>query len=216
LPTGAADASMAPMHRDIDLRVLELLAARLCHDLIGPLSAIANGIELLADDDGGFAREALALLEDSSRKAGHRLQFYRFAWGFAGGGLTGPPPHALAGDFFADGAVVCDYGAAVQALPLAEQKLACALLAVAGEGLPRGGRLVLDLGTAGLEIDAAGEGGGLSPETVAALALATLPAALTSRTVGAYFTGVLAASIGRRLAVENRDGGFRLSAAAPS
>jgi histidine phosphotransferase ChpT len=201
------------MSRPIDLRVLELLAARLCHDLIGPVSAIANGIELLTDDDGDFARDALALVEDSSRKAGRRLQFYRFAWGFGGGGLTGPPPHALAADFFEDNAIACDYGAAVQALPLAEQKLACAMLAVAGEGLPRGGRLALGLGAAGPVIDAGGDGGGLSPETAAALTLAATPAALTSRTVGAYVAGLLADGLGRRLVLEDRAGGFRLFAA---
>jgi len=37
--------------RLIDLRVLELLTARLCHDLIGPVAAIANGVELLGEDE---------------------------------------------------------------------------------------------------------------------------------------------------------------------
>ena len=44
------------MSRAIDLRVLELLAARLCHDLIGPVSAISNGVELLADEQPAALR----------------------------------------------------------------------------------------------------------------------------------------------------------------
>jgi histidine phosphotransferase ChpT len=202
------------MSRPIDLRVLELLAARLCHDLVGPLSAIANGVELMADD-GEFGRDALALVADSSRKGGHRLQFYRFAWGFSGGGLTGAAPHALAADFFGDTAIHCEYGAAVRDLPPEEQKLACAMLAAAGEGLPRGGRMTLSLASAGPQIAAVGEASGLSPEAAAALTLAASTAALTTRTVGAYLAGLLAEARGRRLVLEDVAGGFRLSAVMP-
>jgi histidine phosphotransferase ChpT len=201
------------MSRPIDLRVLELLAARLCHDLIGPVSAIANGVELLAEDNGDFGRDALALVAESSRRGGHRLQFYRFAWGFGGGALTGPPPHALAADFFSDTAIRCDYGTQVRQLPHAEQKLACAMLAVAGEGLPRGGRLTLSLAAVAPDIEAVGEGSGLSPEAAAALTLAAPPAALSTRTVGAYVAGLLAEARGRRLVLDEMAGGFRLSAA---
>src|SRR5215217_2222119 len=106
------------MTRLIDLHVLELLAARLCHDLIGPVAAIANGVELLAEDDPEFVRDAVTLVGDSARKANRRLQFYRFVYGFGGGSLTGPAPHQLAVEFFAETAIDCDYGAGVRALPL--------------------------------------------------------------------------------------------------
>jgi histidine phosphotransferase ChpT len=198
------------MTRLIDLRVLELLAARLCHDLIGPVAAIANGVELLAEDDPEFVRDAVALVGDSARKVNRRLQFYRFVYGFGGGMLTGPAPHLLAAEFFAESPIECDYGAGVRALPVDQQKLACAMLTVAGEGLPRGGRLALALGPAGPEVEAVGEAPGPSPEARAALALAAVPADLTSRTVGAYFAGLLAEAQGRRLTVAERPGGFRL------
>jgi histidine phosphotransferase ChpT len=201
------------MHRTIELRVTELLAARLCHDLISPISAVANGVELLADDDDGFAADALALVGDSSRKAGRRLQFYRFAYGFSGGGLAGPPPHALAAEFFADSAIDLDYGEAVRALPLDVQKLACAMLACAGDALPRGGRLALTAGAAGPEIDGAGEHGGFTPEAAAALALTAPAAGLTTRTVGAYFAALLADVLGCRVALAAATGGFRLTTA---
>ena len=84
----------------IDLRVLELLTARLCHDLIGPVAAIANGVELLGEDDPDFVRDAVALVGDSARKAITRLQLYRFAYGFSGGGLAGAAPHQLAAELF--------------------------------------------------------------------------------------------------------------------
>src|SRR5712691_4549011 len=136
------------MTRPIDLRVIELLSARLCHDLIGPVAAISNGAELLADEEPEFVRDAVALVGDSARKASRRLQFYRFAYGFSGGGLAGLMPYQLAAEFFEDTAIECDYRAAVRALPLEQQKLACLMLALAGEGLPRGGRLALSAGAA--------------------------------------------------------------------
>lgn len=201
------------MTHPIELRVLELLAARLCHDLIGPVAAIGNGVELLGEDDPDFVKDAVALVGDSARKANRRLQFYRFVYGFSGGGLTGPAPRQLAGGFFAETAIECDYGATAEALPLDQQKLACAMLALAGEGLPRGGRLALNVGATGLEVDATGDGIGLSPEARAALSLATAAADLTTRTVGAYFAGLLADALGRRLVVAEKPGGFRVSVA---
>jgi histidine phosphotransferase ChpT len=200
------------MSQPIDLRVLELLSARLCHDLISPISAIANGVELLGDEDAAFAADALALLADSSRRASRRLQFYRFAYGFSGGALTGPAPHALAAEFFADTAIALDYGAAVRDLQPDEQKLACAMLACAGEALPRGGRLALNLGAAGPEIDGAGPGGGFTSEAAAALTLAATAISLTTRTVGAYVAARLAERRGLRLLLAERPDGFHLSA----
>jgi histidine phosphotransferase ChpT len=201
------------MTRPIDLRVLELLAARLCHDLIGPVAAIGNGVELLADDEPDFVRDAVALVGESARKANARLQFYRFAYGFSGGGLTGPPPHQLAREFFAQTSVVCEYTDAARALPLEWQKLACNMIAIAGEALPRGGRLMLAAGPIGPELDAVGDGVGPSAPAQAALSLVTPLAELNSRSVGAYFTGVLAAALGCRLILDIRPGGFRLATA---
>ena len=201
------------MSRAIDLRVVELIAARLCHDLIGPVSAISNGVELLTDEEPDFVRDAAALVGDSAKKALRNLQFYRFAYAFSGGVLAGPAPHLLVAEFFAQTAIECDYRADARALPLDQQQLACAMLALAGEGLPRGGRLVLSAGAAGPQIDATGAGPGPSPEIRAALALAVPTAELTSRTVGGYFAGLLAEALGRRLLIADQPGGFRLSTA---
>jgi len=202
------------MTHSIDLRVIELMAARLCHDLIGPVSAIGNGIELLADEDPGFLREAVGLVGDSARIASRRLQFYRFSYGFSGAGVAGgSAPHRLVADFFAGGNIECVYSPEMQAAELPRQKLGCAMLSVAAEGLPRGGTLLLAPGNAGPEVAASGTGTGPSPEARAALALATPVAELTSRTVGAYFAGLLADRLGWRLGVEDRPGGFRLATA---
>jgi histidine phosphotransferase ChpT len=100
----------------VDMRVLELLTARLCHELSGPITAINNGVELLAEEDpdpglwpgASFIRDAVALVSQSARCAGSRLQFYRFAYGFGQGAMAGPPPHELAIGFFDASRIACD------------------------------------------------------------------------------------------------------------
>ncbi|MBV9583872.1 MAG: hypothetical protein JO213_03200 [Alphaproteobacteria bacterium] len=201
------------MNEAVDLRVLELLAARLCHELISPISAIGNGAELLADEEAEFIKDAVALVGESARKANRRLQFYRFAYGFTGGELAGLPPHGLASAFFEETPITCDYRERVRRLPLGWQKLACNMLAIGGDALPRGGKLVLDEQAGAPQLDATGEGSGPSADLQAALALATPVSELTSRTAGAYFTGLLAVRLGRQLVIERKPGGFRLIAA---
>ncbi len=207
----------------LDLRVLELLAARLCHELSGPISAINNGVELLADEpvpasggiDPEFVHDAIALVGDSANRAASRLQFYRFAYGFGHGGpMVDSPPDELATRFFAGTKIACDYGESIRALPLDWQRLACNLLLTGAEALSRGGNLVLAVGSAGLDVEATGELAALSPDRGAALLLATPIAALTSRTVQAYFTGLLAETLGCRLVRTEEFRRVRLSAVA--
>lgn len=197
----------------IDLRVAALLAARICHDLIGPIAAIGNGAELLVEDDAAFARDAALLVGDSARQASARLQFFRFAYGFGGGAPSGPAPHRLAAEFFAETGIDCDYRPELRAASPERQKLACAMLLAAGDALPRGGRLIAATGLVGIDIAASGPGTGPSEELRAALALAGSAAELTSRTVVGYHAALLAEALGLRLAVADCPGGFRLTAA---
>ncbi|HVH82641.1 MAG TPA: histidine phosphotransferase family protein [Stellaceae bacterium] len=191
----------------IDMRVAELLMARLCHDFAGPIAAIGNGAELLDDDDPGFVKQAAALIGDSAETAAKRLQFFRFVFGFNAGAMAGPAPHTLASEYLR-GAIACEYPETAKQLEVPLQRLACALLLVASEALPRGGKLTV---TAGPTITAAGEGTGPSAEARDALTLTAPVEALSSRTIGAYFAGLLARGLGRRVNVGVEPGGFRLS-----
>src|SRR6185437_6806303 len=79
----------------VEMRVVELLNSRLCHELVSPVGAINNGVELLGEEDPDFVRDAIQLIGQSARKASQRLQFYRFAYGTAvsaGSGGGGAPP----------------------------------------------------------------------------------------------------------------------------
>jgi histidine phosphotransferase ChpT len=197
---GDDQASLAPRRtvtNSVDTRVSALLCARLCHELIGPITAINNGTELLADEDLDFADDAVELIGVGARQAADRLQFYRFAYGFSGGAAIGIQPRDLAARLFGGSRITCEYSESAAVLPLEWQRLACNLLLVAADALPRGGRLVL--ATAILEIEAIGEATSLPPETLAALTLVASVDGLTSRTVQAYFAGVLARSLGCRL-----------------
>src|SRR5882757_5959155 len=120
------------MNVQTDLRVIELLSSRLCHDLVGPIAAVNNGAELLSDEDPDFIADAVALVGDSARKAIRRLQFYRFAYGF-GGGVAIAAPHALVAELFEETSVSCTYDESVRALPLEWQKLACNMAAITAE-----------------------------------------------------------------------------------
>lgn len=203
-----------PMTRSEELRLAELLAVRLCHELAGPVAAIGNGVELIVEEGPESAADAVALVADSARRAAGRLQFYRFAYG-AGPSSTivGGPPHTLAAGLFAGTRIALDYAPDARAQPIPWQKLACNLLLVGAEALGRGGRLALEAGPAGPEVEAAGDIAALSGEAVAALELSTPLGELTARTVHAYFTGFLARSLGWRIVLaEPAPGRLRLAA----
>src|SRR5690554_677879 len=59
-----------------------LLCSRVCHDIISPVGAINNGLELL--EEGGADEDAMNLIRTSARNASARLQFARIAFGAAG------------------------------------------------------------------------------------------------------------------------------------
>lgn len=78
------------MASGMDLKLLELVSARICHDLISPVSAIGNGVELVTEFDDSMQGEAIALIGDSARAASRLLQFYRAAVGSARGADGSP------------------------------------------------------------------------------------------------------------------------------
>jgi histidine phosphotransferase ChpT len=193
----------------VDFRVLELLCGRLCHDLISPVGAINNGIELLDEDDPDFVKEAMVLIGQSAKKAGQRLQFYRFAYGTAGTGASGAATidaRECAMALLDGGKVRCEWEAAVSKLALPWQRLACNLVLVAADVLPRGGKVAVKAlagGGPGLEVAAEGDSINLSDEQRAALAAEASASveALTTRDVHAFYTNRLAQHIGARISL---------------
>ncbi len=76
-----------------DLDLASLLASRLCHDVVGPVGAIQNGLELIAEDKS-MTEMAMALIQKSAAQASAKLQFARTAYGAAGGADVLDPAEA--------------------------------------------------------------------------------------------------------------------------
>ena len=141
-----------------------LLCSRLCHDLMSPVGALNNGIELLADEtDPDMQEKCLELLADSARATANKLKFFRLAFG-AGGGFgdeidTREAEAALEG-LFGDGKVELGWVVDEEKLPKGAIRLLLNLALLAGDALVRGGRL--DVGAErradGIEIAVRGEG----------------------------------------------------------
>lgn len=72
------------MSIQLDPRVLELIASRICHDLVSPVGAINNGVELMEDMGPEAGQEALNLVATSAQQASIRLKCFRLAYGAAG------------------------------------------------------------------------------------------------------------------------------------
>ncbi len=70
------------------LELAQLLCTRLCHDLAGPVGAVAAGVELIGDDPSAADPETLSLIGSSSAAASRKLKFLRTALGSAGGGAS--------------------------------------------------------------------------------------------------------------------------------
>jgi histidine phosphotransferase ChpT len=128
------------------LDLASLLCSRLCHDLMSPVGALNNGIELLADEtDPEMRDKCLELLADSARATANKLKFFRLAFG-AGGGFgdevdTAEARTALEGLFGGEGKVELGWVVEDEKLPKGAIRLLLNLALLAGDALVRGGRL---------------------------------------------------------------------------
>lgn len=196
-----------------------LLCSRLCHDLVSPVGALSNGVEILAEEtDEDMREQVIQLLEQSARQTSNRLQFFRLAFGAAGGFGARIDPRegekAITA-FFAGSKVALDWRLDMPSIDKDAMKLLLNLALLAGEGLIRGGTLVI--GNSGAEeaeeivIAADGERYLFSDTARAALAGDIDESALEPRTAPAYLAGIVAREIGAQVEALGGDGrnGFR-------
>jgi len=188
-----------------EFTVADFLASRLCHDLVGPISAVANGLELLSESPQ-LEEEAVGLARRSAARATALIQFFRLAFGNAGNQIVRPQEaQAAALGLFQDGRVKLDWSVAPEtiALPAGAGKLLLNMILLAADALPRGGRiLAMASGEAAairFSVRALGTDAKLSDDEAVALAAVTPPGDLTPRTVQAYLAGRLAARFGTAL-----------------
>lgn len=181
------------------LELAALLCSRVCHDLISPVGAIVNGLEVLDDSKNDDDREfALDLIRKSARNASARLQFCRLAFGAAGSASaqidTGDAENMARG-FMED-----DRTKIVWSLPRAFQpknrvKLLLNMLIIAQQTIPRGGTLTVELlgegEGAGLRVRAAGLNARL-PQNIADQLAGAHQGTIDAHAVQPYYTRLLA------------------------
>lgn len=126
-----------------------LLCSRLCHNLLNPVGALNNGIELLADEtDPAMREQCIGLLGDSARVSASKLKFYRLAFGSAGGYGDTLPAHevrAAVEGMFLSGKLAIEWLIPEDVLAKLPAKVLLNLALIAGEALPRGGTLMLGM-----------------------------------------------------------------------
>lgn len=207
--TGAVDTTprLTPSEA---LRLGELMVSRFAHELVGPVGAVSNGLELMDSLGAEADAEAAGLVARSAESVKARLQFYRAAYGRAGRDLAGlAEVRALCLPFFeAMQEVELDWPMAPVAPALAdgEARLVLNLAALAADALPRGGRVEVALDEGAFTVTAVGDQPGFQDGLRAAMADDAVPAELDPRTVHGFIARRLAADCGRDLTVEAADG----------
>lgn len=209
----------------LDVRLIELLSARMCHDLISPVSAIGNGVELMTEFDDQMQGEALGLIGESAQAAARLLQYFRAALGSARAADGSPLGFGEARqrtlDCFGSGRITFDWPEQVEMagrdLPHAAIKMIMNMVMAALDLLPGSGSVELRVTAADdvlhIEVVARKEGLSLGESFRRALAGTADPGELTPRTVFGYFCQVLAAANGSALNVALATDRVTLSAA---
>lgn len=202
-----------------DLELAALISSKICHDVIGPVGAIYNGLEILNEDDDAEAQAyALSVIRNVTEQASARLQFARFAFGAAGSagalidlstaeqisrGYVGNTKHKLTWQGLA-GHMTKD-----------RVKLLLNLVAVAITALPRGGEIAVLMSGTNEAPNFVLRCQGVSarpPQHLAEFISGEGVPPLDAMTIQTYYTWRLAGSAGMTLSIVKDDADILLSA----
>ena len=182
-----------------------LLCSRLCHDLLSPVGALNNGLELLADEtDPAMRQRCMDLLADSARASASKLKFFRLAFGAAGGFgeevATREARGAIEGLIAENKRIELAWVVEEETMPKAAIKVLLNLVLIASESLVRGGRMEIggEDNAGHLEIVVKIEGPRLvlDPEIRGTLVDGPGETAVTPRAAAAYMVHTLVAESG--------------------
>jgi histidine phosphotransferase ChpT len=195
--------SIAPAVVPDELELAALLCSRVCHDLISPVGAIVNGLEVLDDNPKPEDREfALDLIRRSAKTASARLQFCRLAFGAAGSAgavIDLGDAQAMALGHFEDGKTKIAWNLPRLLLPKNRVKLLLNMLVVAQHTVPRGGLLTVDPVGEGETITFRVTATGLNarvPQNIVEILGAEHGKAVDAHAVQPYYTRLLAKACG--------------------
>jgi histidine phosphotransferase ChpT len=193
-----------------------LLCSRLCHDLLSPVGALNNGVELLADEQDPMMREQVAeLLAQSARSAAEKLKFFRLAFGAAGGFGdkvdVREARSAIEGLFGTNKRITLNWMIQEHELDKSVIKVLLNLAMIAGEALVRGGQMHVGGEINGTRSEIAirveGERLILDTEIKAALMGQVDERALSSRTAAAFMAHTIAKESGGTIQVSDAEPG---------
>jgi histidine phosphotransferase ChpT len=188
------------------LELAALLCSRVCHDLISPVGAIVNGLEVLDDNPKPEDREfALDLIRKSAKTASARLQFCRLAFGAAGSSgaqIDLGDALTMAKGHIEDGKCTITWNLPRLLLPKNRVKLLLNMLVIAQQTIPRGGTLTVDpIGegeTMAFRVTAAGLNARL-PQNIITLLGSDQEPSVDAHAVQPYYTRLLAESCGLKV-----------------
>jgi len=213
----------APVSAPIAVGALDLaalLCSRVCHDLISPVGAIVNGIEVMEEDkDEETKAFALDLIKKSAQIASAKLQFCRLAFGAAGSAGAqidlGDAEKAARG-LLEDGKTTLAWNLPRQLLAKNRVKLLLNMLLIAAGAITRGGTLTVDPvsdgeAVAGFVVTASGLNARLNPATIELLA-GSPSHAVDAHTIQPLYSGILARDCGLVLSAQSEGGPVVLTA----
>ena len=203
-----------------DLELAALISSRICHDVISPVGAIANGLEMLDEEqDESMREQTMDLIRKSARQASAKLQFARLAFGAAGSAgaeIDLRDAERVARDFVQGGKHTLSWQGPPVTLPKNKVKLLLNLLALGVVALPRGGTVNVEINGEGPEVAfrvlAQGEPARLSEQVTGLLAGAN-GMVLDAHSIQPYYAGRVATAAGMTVTVEARDKEVELKAA---
>jgi histidine phosphotransferase ChpT len=213
----------APVSGPITIGALDLaalLCSRVCHDLISPVGAIVNGIEVMEEDKNEETKVfALDLIKKSAHQASAKLQFCRLAFGAAGSAGAqidlGDAEKAARG-LFEDGKTSLVWNLPRQLLIKNRTKLLLNMLLIAAGTISRGGILKVDPipggeAIAGFIVTATGNNARLNPAT-ADLLTGSPSHAVDAHAIQPVYAGILAQDCGLALSAGGEAGMVVLTA----
>jgi histidine phosphotransferase ChpT len=202
------------------LDLAALLCSRVCHDVISPVGAIANGLEVLeSEKDPDMRGFAMDLIKKSTGVASARLQFCRLAFGAAGSAGasidTGDAEQVARGLVGGDDKIKLVWNATRSLLPKNKVKLILNLVLIASQTVPRGGVVEVSIDGAENEmtfkVTATGHNAKLQSHTPHLLA-GEPENGVDGHGIQAFYTGLVAREAHLKLSAESEDGKVTLTA----
>jgi histidine phosphotransferase ChpT len=189
-----------------DLDLAALLSSRVCHDIISPVGAIANGLELMDDPetDPEMRATALDMVRSSAKTATAKLKFCRIAFGAAGSAgalIDMSEAGEVAKAFVGEEKVKLDWQAPRENRPKQEVKLLLNMLLIALAGVPRGGVVTVTAEGRNLVVRAKGERAKINEAIAGALNGSADLTTLDARLVQPYYARILAEASGLELSM---------------